>query len=324
MFVQIRKKERLDIFKRSTFIGAALVLLEILPYIISVAIVIYFSLCGYNDVQMRDMLQNDTVVLYTLNVILTAISFVIPFWIFGKICTRKKAHEYMQFAFPKMNSTTFICIAFGIGASMASNFISNFVSIFMETFLGLVPEQPELGGAIDNPQSLGIALLCTAAAPAFIEEFAFRGVTLSILRKFGDMPAIIITALLFGLMHGNFVQIPFAFGIGLALGLITVITDSIWPAVAVHFANNAIAVTFEYLGYMPFGELISVLIFYGLIALGIVMFIKLLKKGAFKRIKKAPSTMGAAERAVRMILSPTVIIATIMFIMTALQYVSAA
>ena len=230
----------------------------------------------------------------------------------------------MQFAFPKMNSTTFICIAFGIGASMASNFISNFVSIFMETFLGLVPEQPELGGAIDNPQSLGIALLCTAAAPAFIEEFAFRGVTLSILRKFGDMPAIIITALLFGLMHGNFVQIPFAFGIGLALGLITVITDSIWPAVAVHFANNAIAVTFEYLGYMPFGELISVLIFYGLIALGIVMFIKLLKKGAFKRIKKAPSTMGAAERAVRMILSPTVIIAAIMFIMTALQYVSAA
>ena len=324
MFKLIRKKERLDIFKRSTFIGIALLIGQFVPYVASVGIVIYLTLCGYSNVQMNNMLTNDTVVFSTLNVILTVICFVVPFWLFGKICIGKKAHEYMPFAFPKMNKVTFMCVAFGIGASMASNFISNFVAIFMETFLGLVPEQPELGGAIDNPEVLGIALLCTAAAPAFIEEFAFRGVALSILRKFGDMPAIIISALLFGIMHGNFVQIPFAFGVGLALGLITVMTDSIWPAVAVHFANNAIAVIFEYFSYMPFGSIITTMIFYGLIALGIIMFIKLFKSGAFKRISKAPSTMGAFERAVRMMLSPTVIIAVIMFIFTAVQYVSAA
>ena len=46
--------------------------------------------------------------------------------------------------------------------------------------------------------------LATAVVPLFVEEFLFRGVILSQFRKYGDVFAVIASALLFGLLHRNF------------------------------------------------------------------------------------------------------------------------
>ena len=43
------------------------------------------------------------------------------------------------------------------------------------------------------------------------EELLFRGIVLRTLRPWGKQAAILISALVFGLFHGNVVQIPFAF-----------------------------------------------------------------------------------------------------------------
>ena len=92
-----------------------------------------------------------------------------------------------------------------------------------------------------------LSLIATAVVPPLVEEFACRGIILGCLRRFGDGFAVLISAILFGLMHGNFDQMPFAFMVGLALGYIVVKTDSLWIAVAVHAANNLVSVVFEYL-----------------------------------------------------------------------------
>ena len=92
-----------------------------------------------------------------------------------------------------------------------------------------------------------LSLIATAVVPPLVEEFACRGLILGSLRKYGDGFAVLISSVLFGLMHGNFDQMPFAFMVGLVLGLIVVKTDSLWIAVAVHAANNFISVAFEYL-----------------------------------------------------------------------------
>ena len=78
----------------------------------------------------------------------------------------------------------------------------------------------------------------TAIVPAVFEEFAFRGVVLNKLRKFGDSYAIIMSAVLFGLMHGNLSQIPFAFILGLVIGFIAVKTNSIIPGILIHFSQK--------------------------------------------------------------------------------------
>lgn len=87
-----------------------------------------------------------------------------------------------------------------------------------------------------------MSALCTAVIPALVEEFAYRGLVLGVLRKHGDMFAVISSAFLFGLLHGNFVQIPFAFVVGLVLGYVRVKTDSMLPSVLIHFGNNFFAV----------------------------------------------------------------------------------
>ncbi len=84
--------------------------------------------------------------------------------------------------------------------------------------------------------------IAVGVVPALGEEFAFRGIILQKLRKYGDGFAILTSALLFGLMHGNLVQIPFTFVTGLALGFITVKSNSIIPAVITHFCINSTSV----------------------------------------------------------------------------------
>ena len=102
----------------------------------------------------------------------------------------------------------------------------------------------------DNPKGFFgflLSFIATAIVPALVEEFACRGIVLELLKKYGQGFAIITSSIIFGIMHGNFEQIPFAILVGLILGYIYVKTGSIWTGVLVHGVNNAISVIFTYL-----------------------------------------------------------------------------
>ena len=90
-------------------------------------------------------------------------------------------------------------------------------------------------------------LAITAVLPAIFEEFAHRGVLLSGLEYRGsERTAIILCAVMFGLMHTNPSQMIFATFGGLVFAYVVVKTDSIIPAMCAHFANNAISVFLDY------------------------------------------------------------------------------
>ena len=82
---------------------------------------------------------------------------------------------------------------------------------------------------------------------ALLEELVFRGYVLCTLRTYGDWFAVVISALLFGLMHGNVAQIPFALIVGVALGWLYIMTDNIWIPIAVHLINNGFSLLLQYL-----------------------------------------------------------------------------
>ena len=81
-----------------------------------------------------------------------------------------------------------------------------------------------------------------ALVPAFCEEFLFRGVVLSNLMPYGKGLAILISSVFFGLMHGNMYQFLYTTAAGVVLGLIYVLTDSIWCSILMHAVNNSISV----------------------------------------------------------------------------------
>lgn len=75
------------------------------------------------------------------------------------------------------------------------------------------------------------------------EELVFRGAVLRALLRWNNRPwrGIVISAVLFAVVHMNPAQMPHAFLIGLLLGWMYYRTDSIVPGVVYHWVNNTVA-----------------------------------------------------------------------------------
>ena len=91
-------------------------------------------------------------------------------------------------------------------------------------------------------ETLSMFIYGSVLAP-FGEEILFRGFLLQNFKRYGVRFAIIFSAILFGIYHGNIVQTPFAFILGLLLGYITV-SYGLKYAIAVHIFNNMVLADF--------------------------------------------------------------------------------
>lgn len=89
-----------------------------------------------------------------------------------------------------------------------------------------------------NTDSLSMFLYACLLAPV-TEEILFRGLILRTLQPHGRKFAILGSAFLFGMFHGNLVQAPFAFCVGLILGYVALEYNIIW-AMVLHMFNNLI------------------------------------------------------------------------------------
>lgn len=84
-----------------------------------------------------------------------------------------------------------------------------------------------------------VYFIYAAVVPAVCEELFLRGTVLNLLRDNGDRFAVIVSAIVFTIMHcqgQNFISI---FISALILGCIYVYTDCIYVTMALHFTNNA-------------------------------------------------------------------------------------
>lgn len=195
---------------------------------------------SYND---AINLANDPAVQQILQIILSCFMFLVPFTIAVKATGQRIDHLIL---FDKIKKDDFLpFLLFGIGFCSFSNIAMSYADNIFQSFG--IDYDVDFG---DNPKGFFgflLTFIATAIVPALVEEFACRGIVLSLLKKYGESFAIIASSLVFGIMHGNFEQIPFAVMVGLILGYIYVKTKNLWVCVAVHCTNNAISVIFTYL-----------------------------------------------------------------------------
>jgi membrane protease YdiL (CAAX protease family) len=91
-----------------------------------------------------------------------------------------------------------------------------------------------------TPTQTIAAVLVLGVMPGFAEELLFRGYIQSRLsRAWGRWPAIAIASLLFGIMHMDPWQSPFAAVFGVYLGYLAEKTGSIRPTMICHIFNNS-------------------------------------------------------------------------------------
>ncbi len=98
--------------------------------------------------------------------------------------------------------------------------------------------------ALPDLQSFGaklLALVILCALPAVAEELLVRGVFLTAYEKFGGAVSLLLSALVFALMHLHIMQLLHQFVVGLVLGYIVLRTQKLILAIIIHFINNVVA-----------------------------------------------------------------------------------
>ena len=156
----------------------------------------------------------------------------------------------------KLPAVTPLLILAGLAVITASAYVNSWLCdlIGYEIPLELISPQD-----YSNP-SVVIMYMTTALAPAFAEEFLFRGVIYGNLRPFGKTQAILISSVLFALMHQNIGQFFYTFVGGVAMALMYELTGNIWCSILYHMFNNELAVLTEVLYYGKFGDAVEPLL----------------------------------------------------------------
>ena len=92
----------------------------------------------------------------------------------------------------------------------------------------------------------GIIFLLVVVEPAIFEELAFRGVMFGSMGKIlKNRDVILVTALMFMMLHLNIVCFPFLFIIGLCLGYLRLKSQSLYPCMLMHFIHNLMVIMNE-------------------------------------------------------------------------------
>ncbi|MCR5608010.1 MAG: CPBP family intramembrane metalloprotease [Lachnospiraceae bacterium] len=99
---------------------------------------------------------------------------------------------------------------------------------------------------IDEVLPFWAAVILITIAPAIGEELFCRGILYGSYRKISISNGVIVSALIFGFLHGNFNQFIYTTFLGIILALAVEITDSILASMFIHFLFNSFAVFILY------------------------------------------------------------------------------
>lgn len=121
-----------------------------------------------------------------------------------------------------------------IGAMYIFAMVAALLSALIAALQGRPPFDP-LGAIPDLPL---YRFASTVILAPICEELMFRDILLYRLVPLGEKTAVILSALAFGLFHGNILQFPYAVALGALFGAVALRYGSPRPAIALHMLVN--------------------------------------------------------------------------------------
>lgn len=118
----------------------------------------------------------------------------------------------------------------------AGNLLGAALTSFIGSLRGAAPANAVLNYALDDSLALKILFL-VILAPA-IEELVFRKALIDRMRPYGERLAVVTSAVLFALFHGNLSQMFYAFALGLVFGYVYCRTGRLIYSVIMHMFIN--------------------------------------------------------------------------------------
>ncbi len=228
--------------------GVSIVITYTLPFIVSYIYQIVAVISGTVPSEesyfyfVEYFFNGSGVVAQAVSILLYAVlmaSGPLVFWIINSKHRFKELIGSSKVSFSKY----VYCTVFAIGISSVFNIIAGLILSFLSA-LGIEMFVPDFSApsAEYSVAAMVLYIISITVMPGIFEEFAYRGFTVSRIRKAAPYAAIFLSSITFSLMHGTVTQIPGAFIFGLVLGYFVVKYDCIWIGVVAHFVNNLFSI----------------------------------------------------------------------------------
>ncbi len=234
-------------------VGAGLVIGTI------ISVIMWLILTGRPVLAMADDMLKPQY--YNATMLLQAIStlfmFFLPVYFFALICYRKPA-KFVGFN-NRVNITQILLIlgililTFPLSGALAElNKILPIPSQWAAKFKAMENARAIQEAALININSFPryiISLIVIGLLPGLFEEVCFRAGLQNILTRWfkGPWIAIILTAIIFSLVHISYYGFLVRFALGIILGFIFYYSSTIWLSVLFHFLYNGLQVTALYI-----------------------------------------------------------------------------
>lgn len=183
---------------------------------------------------------------YVLSMVTTLVSFVLPAVLFSRAVKVGFDESFnlrgkLLGAFVPMYC---LCHLFTTVSSVFSGAISEFLlpgaDEIYRSYTGVAAQS-------FNVYEFVITVLCSAVFVPMTEEYVFRGVIYSYLKRYGTVFGVVASAVVFGVAHTSPTQSVYAFVFGMLLALVFEVTGNIKTSIAFHGINNFITVVLGYL-----------------------------------------------------------------------------
>jgi membrane protease YdiL (CAAX protease family) len=233
----MEQKSELTIGKTILFLIALIIIQSILISILMFICGIVYTILnpGVNPAELTSIL-NASAILNAINLLFVEITFFALALILGhKFGTpvvslfQNKRINTMLVAFIVFFSMSYMIVA----SELENIFASIFGRMrFVGEFMTNISKGPGIGGLIASIFVIGVV-------PSIAEETLFRGVIQKNLSlRYGILKALIVTSLLFALVHINLSSIVSIFLLGLMLGYLYLKTQNLMYPIILHFFYN--------------------------------------------------------------------------------------
>lgn len=210
-----------------TTIGLILLIYVILVMVVPYVMVFYME-------ATNSIILNDHFLYYGIYLIIILFGTLIPFFILRKFSKIrfKRLFRKVEASFSDLFVQTIVLFTICIALTYVSNILISYTKLDgkLISCIGFSFDEANLSDHL-------YVFMLLVVAP-LLEEYAFRGVLLTSLSKYGKRFALFASSLLFAFAHNNFAEMIPAFAMGYLLGKYSLKYRSIQPTIIIHILFN--------------------------------------------------------------------------------------
>ena len=134
---------------------------------------------------------------------------------------------------PAAAAAVFLCTGFAFIGSWLGSLLEALANLAGIKFYSEFIAPP-----VESAPAMVLFFLSLVLVPALFEEFLIRGLALSVTRRFGALFWVVLTSVMFALMHGTLTSMVQALFFSLAAGFVVMRFENVWITVCAHALVN--------------------------------------------------------------------------------------